>query len=98
MYFIVWVVDNRNHHIDLVEVVLVVRVAEAYARRVVAEDTVDIPDLLVMEDNSEEDTADVHSVVHLAVDGDCKSTKFRIYFMVTRAYNSNFTYTKTSLG
>lgn len=47
---------------------LVVLVEEACVHQVVVEDTVDILDLLAAEDNFEEDTADAHSVVPLAVD------------------------------
>jgi len=57
-----------------VEVVLVVQVEEACVHQVVVADTVDILVLLAVEDNFEEDTEDVHSVVLLVADEDCKST------------------------
>lgn len=50
-----------------------VQVAEAYVHQVVVGDIADILVLLAVEDNSEEDTADVRSAVLLAVDEDCKS-------------------------
>lgn len=62
------VVDIRNHHTDLVEEVLEVQEEEAYVHQVVAVDIEDILVLLVVEDNFEEDTVDVHNVDHLEVD------------------------------
>lgn len=73
MNFIVWVADNRNLHIDWVEVVLVVQVEEACVHQVVVADTVDILALPAVEDNFEEDTEDAHNVVLLVADEDCKS-------------------------
>lgn len=51
-----------------------VQVVEACVHQVVAADIVDIPVLLAVVDNFEEDIADVHSVVLLAVDEGCIST------------------------
>lgn len=74
-----WVVDNRSLHTDWVEVVLGVQVVEAYVPRVVVEDTVDILDLLAVEDSFEEGTVDARSVGLLAGDEDYKSTIQNIY-------------------
>jgi len=49
------------------------QVEEACVHQVVVVDTVDILDLQAVEDNFEEDTEDVHNVVPLVVDEDCKS-------------------------
>lgn len=82
IYFIVWVVDNHNHHTDWVEVVLVAQAGEACVHQVVVADIVDILVLLAVEDNFGEDTADVHSVDLLVVDEEYKSTIQNIYFSI----------------
>lgn len=62
------VVDIHNHHIDLVVEVLEVQEEEACDHQVVVVDTEGILVLLVVVDNFEEDTVDVHNVDHLEVD------------------------------
>ena len=68
MYSIAEAVDTRSHRTGLVEEVPEGQVEEACDHRVAAVDIVDILALLVVVDNSAEDTVDARSVDHLVVD------------------------------
>lgn len=65
------VVDIHSLHIDLVVEVPEVQEEEACDHQVVVVDIGDILDLLVVVDNSEEDTVDVHNADHPEEDEEC---------------------------
>lgn len=71
------VVDIHSLHTDSVEEVPEGQVEVACDHRVVVAGTEDIPGPLVVEDNSEVDTADVHNAGHFEVDGEYTPESFK---------------------